>query len=299
MAMTEQELLDRISKCNERIEKLNKKIQKWEAKKSEEAFIKDHAPWESENPKTIKTMEDLIEAHWQRLNSRYPEYTKEEAEAAMRKAYEDWLESCDREIRSTNRDIADTQNTINTYNNRLELVREKNARPVIQIFKDFFESWKNEIIEWLEPKIDRYYELNSKAAELHNNRYSLVGPGKMFETKEEWEEEYKKLRSQEREIREISWVKIALDKGMSRRGLGDFEKYLNTYMNDRYDELVVKVTEHVGNITDVSDLHVGYDGGLNGIIIGDSGKAKVETIVAGGYNIQCRHYRCLVHKLKD
>ncbi len=299
MAMSEQELLDRISKCNDKIAKIQKRIEKWESKKSEEAFIKDHAPWESENPKSIKTMQDLINANWERLHNRYAEYTLEEAEVSIRKYYQEWLDNCDKEIGYANRDLVDVQNTINTYNNRLQLVQEKNARPVIQIFKDFFENWKQEIIEWLEPKIEQYYDLNSKACELHNNRYSLIGLGKMFETKEEWEEEYKKIRSQERDIRDIPWVKIALEKGMGKRGLGDFDKYLTNYMNDRYDELVVKVTEHVGNITDVSNLRVGYDGGLNGIIIGDQGKAKVETIVAGGYNIQCRHYRCLVHKLKD
>ena len=64
-----------------------------------------------------------------------------------------------------------------------------------------------------------------------------------------------------------------------------------------YDELVDKVTEKVGNITNVDMLKVGYDGSLNGIIVGHQGRAKVETIVAEG-PIQCRHYRVLVHKLK-
>ena len=69
-------------------------------------------------------------------------------------------------------------------------------------------------------------------------------------------------------------------------------------MNDRYNELVDKVTKYTGEITDVSDLHIGRDGTLNGIVEGQSGKARIETIGAGGYNIQCYHYRCLVHPIK-
>ena len=69
-------------------------------------------------------------------------------------------------------------------------------------------------------------------------------------------------------------------------------------MNDRYFELVDKVTKHVGEIEDVSDLHIGYDGRINGVVIGSEGNAKIETITAGGYNIQILHYRVLVHPIK-
>lgn len=35
------------------------------------------------------------------------------------------------------------------------------------------------------------------------------------------------------------------------------------------------------------------------MIQGENGKCKIETIYAGGYNIQCLHYRVLVHKVND
>ena len=298
MAMTAEELLARIEKCNIRKEKIEKRILKWEQAKTEEKFIKERAPWESRDPKSIKTMEQLIQAHFDRLHSRYEDHTYEQSVEFINKEYQDYLTNCDREVRYAKTDLQDCLNTITNYQNRLQLLQEKENKPVIKIFKDFFENWKQEIIDWIIPKVNLYYELNKKSCELHNSRNLLIGPGKEFETKEEWSEAYKKLCAEERSVRNIPWVKTALDKGFrneSRRG--DFDKYLNNYMNDRYDELVDKVTEKVGNITNVDMLKVGYDGSLNGIIVGDQGRAKVETIVAEG-PIQCRHYRVLVHKLK-
>lgn len=70
-------------------------------------------------------------------------------------------------------------------------------------------------------------------------------------------------------------------------------------MNQRYYELVDKVTKIVGTIDDVSNLRVGMDGTLNGRVYGDRGGAKIRTIVAGGYHIQVRHYRVLVHPIKE
>lgn len=57
-----------------------------------------------------------------------------------------------------------------------------------------------------------------------------------------------------------------------------------------------RVKEITGEVTDCSSL---YWGGkcLDGFVIGKSGKARVETIGAGGYNIQRYHLRVLVHKM--
>lgn len=67
-------------------------------------------------------------------------------------------------------------------------------------------------------------------------------------------------------------------------------------------DLVNRVTKITGPVRDWSRLHVtaGNGGGavLNGLVVGDEGTAEVESIYAGGYNIQRLHVRTLVKEIK-
>lgn len=61
--------------------------------------------------------------------------------------------------------------------------------------------------------------------------------------------------------------------------------------------LIARVNKEVGLIVKALTLKDGINGELNGTIKGENGICKIETIYAGGYNIQCLHYRVLVHKV--
>lgn len=60
-------------------------------------------------------------------------------------------------------------------------------------------------------------------------------------------------------------------------------------------DLYRRVKDITGDITDASDIRFAGKA-LNGTITGKNGIARVETIGAGGYNIQRFHLRVLVHK---
>lgn len=60
--------------------------------------------------------------------------------------------------------------------------------------------------------------------------------------------------------------------------------------------LLGRITEITGKVTDAK-LYIADDGNINGLVKGENGTAKVQTILAGGYNIQTLHYRLLVHQI--
>ena len=78
--------------------------------------------------------------------------------------------------------------------------------------------------------------------------------------------------------------------------MAKLEKDLDEEANRKYDFIIERTNAIVGEITDASDLEVGAKQDLNGYITGTRGRAKVQTIGAGGYNIQCFHFRTLINE---
>lgn len=65
-------------------------------------------------------------------------------------------------------------------------------------------------------------------------------------------------------------------------------------VKDQKIKIITKTYDKVGKIVDVTFGKIGFDGSFNGIVIGENGSVNIETILAGGYNIQKLHYRVLV-----
>lgn len=63
-------------------------------------------------------------------------------------------------------------------------------------------------------------------------------------------------------------------------------------------KLVSRIKKEVGQITNAGDLHISNNGEINGIVHGDKGTVNVETVSAGGFNVQCFHYRVLVKPVR-
>ena len=63
-------------------------------------------------------------------------------------------------------------------------------------------------------------------------------------------------------------------------------------------KFIIKVNGITGD--EITDAHLFIEsdsGDVNGTVKGKNGTAKVQTILAGGYNIQCLHFRCLVREI--
>lgn len=73
----------------------------------------------------------------------------------------------------------------------------------------------------------------------------------------------------------------------------DIEKRARRSADAYVMDMIRRVTKKVGTITDYSDLTV-KGPAINGTIVGDRGSTYVDTITAGGYNIQRLHYRVIL-----
>lgn len=68
-----------------------------------------------------------------------------------------------------------------------------------------------------------------------------------------------------------------------------------------FTNLLNKVSAKVGNITDLSNLTTTSGNNeivLNGVVTGQNGKVKVQSILAGGHGVQRLHIRTLIKEIK-
>lgn len=131
-----------------------------------------------------------------------------------------------------------------------------------------------------------------------------------------------KRRARSVELNTSSYVELKADAEYTRRALEatkyweTLPKYLSQFSSTsmkiaepQIKKLIAKdvenkriklyqdVTSKIGAIVDGRGLSVGEDGSINGIVVGETGSVKISTIMAGGYNIQCLHYRVLIKVL--
>lgn len=218
------------------------------------------------------------------------------------------------DIKWTTRDLEVAKESLAKYESQLAKEIEKaNSRNVTAIL-EFLEAWKKRVYDWNMERITAYYEERELVRSLQPKTW-----------RDEETEEYRAKRDAlynktngYYEYREVinRWGKK--EKMRIKVGEGEYEcilhyiagntkaeadaklsKELENSANAMYDDIIERSNRIVGQITDAGMLKIGAKGELNGIVIGTKGKAYIQTISAGGYNIQCFHFRTLINEVRE
>lgn len=172
-----------------------------------------------------------------------------------------WLQD---DIKRLKSEIAETKKTIEKYEKQLSGQIER-ERVFLEEVPESMKQLQNELVDrWNEYDFRRRNELRTK--------YQEIGYSEFFKR-------YKRSNYEFMQLSDDSIVEK--NKEIAKALIID---------------LYYRITCITGEVTEWAKIFCS-GGALNGIVTGKEGKAKIETILAGGYNIQKLHIRVLVHSL--
>lgn len=214
------------------------------------------------------------------------------------------------------KDLAAAEEKLAKYHKDLEVAQQKDASRNVQVIITFLENWQGQALEGYKEGIEKYFSLRKQMREL--NKYYPYGS----EEEKQQRDQYEKLHAEFSKLFKGIYKESTYTdryghtfKTTSKLADGEYEfvvpviektvedsiakakKVLKEEADRKYDFIIERTNAIVGQITDASHLHIGEDAELNGYIIGTDASAKVQTIGAGGYNIQRFHFRTLIHKM--
>ncbi len=162
----------------------------------------------------------------------------------------------------------------------------------IKVLTDFIENWKKNAIKFY-INISNMYLIKRREIDDLYKKYD----GSYYKTNQDKDyiEKYKQFIN----FKNLNFSFITK---LERIYYKDYEKFIKEFVenegNKKLENFVKKVEDKAGEILDVSNLKLSPKMEIDGIVIGSKEKVRVNTIYAGGYNIQCLHFRVLVKIIK-
>jgi hypothetical protein len=243
---------------------------------------------------------EVLEKKLEKLNKKLEKLNKKLERINAAKAT-DWEKNpyCYQEsdLNYTTRDIQEAEEILASLKADLVTAKEKAASRNVKVIIDFLEDWKTKVNNYYHELLPQYL----KAKERLNKE--LEGLDIAYSN-----EDYRTYRKLKHEF-QTTWN--FYEKWLTKKYSHETKQYyyvideekltkhLKREAEAKYDDIINRTNKIVGTITDATHLHIGVKGDLEGYIIGDYGKAHVQTIGAGGYNVQCFHFRTLVKECKD
>lgn len=194
------------------------------------------------------------------------------------------------DLKSTESDLEEAKRKLEILRADLVTAQKKAASRNVKEIIEFLETWKARTREFYKNSIPEFLKARAEYREQ--------------EKKLDWTvlKERQRILKERKQLKEAFIERWGYMMDYIPHGdVFDWEKFEKDIKNDadrKYDNIIERTNKIVGKITDASNLEVGYKGDLDGYVIGDRGIARVYTVGAGGYNVQCFHFRVLVQRLQ-
>jgi hypothetical protein len=154
----------------------------------------------------------------------------------------------------------------------------------VPALNEFLQNWRKNAYEFY---VNQVIELTSKI-----NALEAQHAGNTHYTNTAYRMASKELRATYKHLSDVA------DVYTGKLSVSALNTMLDKEVVRKQRNFVKLVSDVVGTITDVAGLYVANNLEINGVVIGTKAKANVQTITAGGWNIQCLHFRVLVHEVK-
>ena len=249
-------------------------------------------------------------------------------------SYEDKLD----DIKNTAKKIREIEFSLTKYKEQLEkqLATDNEINSIIPpVLDKFMENWKQKMYDYFIEEAKEYIEITTKDYEitrdelcsLMREKYDRKQRGyitvrrysdeqideilKSLEMGTLWASDINIIKSDIRDkyIREYKNGAFAYRANIAIVVLSiiDYDtidtnklnKILDEEVEQRKKDFIKRIKMVIGDIKDLKGLSIGLNGEINGVAKGVKCNAKVQTIGAGGYNIQQYHYRVLVNAIEQ
>jgi hypothetical protein len=230
--------------------------------KAEEAVIKAEKTIDRHKAQAEKKLKIIRDNGWDMDNARkYAQCGNDDAWWTIT----DYQHKLD-DIKNATEKLEDKKRILQNWKERLEVVESKEQKFLTEVPESMKEMMNELVARW-----DKY-DLEEK--ELLKSKYNELGYS-------EFVKQYK--------LRKYNFMRYETEESIHKANVRSAEAYVMDLYN--------RIHLITGEVTDWSEIYCAGVA-LNGFVKGQLGAVRIETILAGGYNIQRLHCRTLVHEVR-
>lgn len=311
--MTREQINERISKKNKDIEKIEKRISKWSEglRQSDIDVCKPFGDCVYGTCPRNKSWRDFHGTEkFQEAKNNYNAYLESHHDIPES---DNWNKGPNiGELYSAYRDLGEARNTLKNYQLELNKLTNYENEEKIKVIWDFLMKWRQDSYNWYLKNCERYFNLKKEykqAKEDWKSKQEKDSKGRIpYYLESQFDEDYYSyIDSLTKEITKIKFTYVYKDEyhfeydyvpEAYEVDTSVLNKKLDDEVRAKYTNLVQEITHITGKILDASRLSIGGKGDINGIVLGENGKAKVLTFEAGlEWIVQRPHYRTKVSRV--